>query len=167
MLFRSVKENSTPRAHYFAAVGFGSGCRCSISPSMAGLTGRRLGWVLEPRPKRAVMWQTPILRRRAHKIARSQMPWQTPWQSAKLAYMSAPTTEARPPSDGQAIEQGPRREFQGRAVELEGGKAVRASRTRYLLPGNPNLSRSRRPPIPARLGIATAAILGPELGDLV
>ena len=52
-------------------------------------------------------------------------------------------------------------------LEMDGGKAARTSRTRHLLPGNPDLSRSRRPPIPARLGIATAAILGPELGELV
>ena len=35
-------------------------------------------------------------------------------------------------------------------LDMDGGKAARTSRTRHLLPGNPDLSRSRRPPIPAR-----------------
>jgi hypothetical protein len=62
----------------------------------------------------------------------------------------------------------PRDQSTATALPVQPGDvAPRNPRTRYLRPGDPDLNRHRSPPIPARIGAATAAVLGPELGELV
>jgi hypothetical protein len=59
----------------------------------------------------------------------------------------------------------------GNAVTVHGadgrGAAASAARTRGLLRGNPDLNARRRPPLPQRVGAGAAAVLGPEVGELV